>query len=42
LSGIFVGDAQRGPIDADGDAVMLKSIEQGVDQGLALEQQGTG
>ena len=37
-SGIVVGDAQRGAVDADGDAMMLQAVEQGIDQGLALEQ----
>src|SRR5271165_4119287 len=30
--------AERGPIDADGDAMVLQPIDQGVDQGLLVEQ----
>ncbi|MEJ2387830.1 MAG: hypothetical protein P8Y27_11155 [Chromatiaceae bacterium] len=36
--GIVVGDAQRGAVDAEGDAVMLQAIKQRIDEGLALEQ----
>src|SRR5208283_5395840 len=32
--------AERGPIDADGDAMVLQPIAQGVDQGLLVEQSG--
>ena len=36
--GIAVRDSKGRPVDAEGDAVMLETIEQGIDQGLALEQ----
>ena len=36
--GLGLGNAQGGTVQAQGDAVVLQAIEQGIDQGLVAEE----